>query len=171
MQKVILRYGTLSGILMVALFVLAYFLGEENLDMALREVVGYLSIILSLTLIFLGMKSYRDSNGHLSYWTGFKTGLGISAIAGIFFGTYTYLLYKFITPDFFDEYAQHYLNEIQNSGQPPQIVEQQLAEMKASMESPLMQSLEFQAFLMFATVLMVGIIISLIAAGILQRKI
>ena len=52
MKNPIIRNGVYSGVLMLVLFAIAYFIGG---DFGLQEYIGHLSILISLVFVFLGL--------------------------------------------------------------------------------------------------------------------
>jgi hypothetical protein len=152
MKSTIIRFGLYSFVFSAVLFTLGLVFGE-NLDYGTREIIGYTSIVLCLLFVFFGIKHYRDkeNEGSISFVKGFLIGLAISALAGVGVAVVDAIYTTFINPDFFDEYAQM----MKDQGKEDEIMEIGSAMM---------------ATIMFLTVFMIGIIISLISALILQRK-
>src|SRR3546814_20847233 len=48
--------------------------------------LGYLSMLVALSAVFVGIKNHRDVDrgGVIGFWPAFGLGLGISLVAGIF---------------------------------------------------------------------------------------
>lgn len=168
MKSTLLKYGGYAFLTAMILFFIAlYFLGD--LDYGTQEVLGYLSMILSLLFIFPGIKHYRDkeNNGTLSFGKAFLVGLLIAVFAGIGFAIIDYLFTTVINPDFLQEYMSHQLAEMEKT-LPAEEFETQKAMLQQQMEA--FGSSGFMAFIMFLTVVLIGIVISLISALILHRK-
>lgn len=168
MKSTVLRYGGYALITSMALFFIAlYFLGD--LDYGTQEVIGYLSIVLSLLFIFPAIKKYRDQSdeGHLSFGKAFLIGLMVSVFAGIGFALIDYLFTAYINPDFLSEYMTHQLAEMEKA-LPAEEFQKQKVELEQQMQD--YGSSGFMAFIMFITVVLIGIIISLIGALALHRK-
>lgn len=152
MKKSVLKYGGYGFVLSILLFLLGHNFGKE-IDYSTQEVVGYLTIIVSLIFVFFGIKHFRDkeNNGALSFGKGMTIGLLISMITALGIAIADLIYTTAINPDFLEEYksamdAQGYEGEIPD------------------------YSSGFMAFIMFITVLIIGLIISLISSLILQRK-
>lgn len=152
MKSTITRYGIYGFILAFLIFISALYFGQD-LDFATQEVIGYLTMIASLSFIFLGIKHYRDqvNGGRIGFRRAVLIGLMISAITGIGIALADFIYLSFINPDFFEEYtavmrSEGYKGEIPDYGN------------------------GFLAMIMFLTVMIIGLIISLISALILQRK-
>ena len=58
-------YGLLTGLF---IFMLHLVFGINNLDYSTNEILGYVSIFLSLSFVFFGIKHYRDhvNNGEIT---------------------------------------------------------------------------------------------------------
>ena len=151
MKKTITTYGVYGFLLALVIFLLALTLGE-NLDFGTQEVIGYITMILALSGIFFGIKHYRDKVNQ--GWIGFRRavlmGLAISALTGLGIALADFIYLSFINPNFFEEYTtvmrnEGYKGEIPDYGN------------------------GFMALVMFLTVMVIGLIVSLISAVILHR--
>lgn len=174
MGKKILFYGLVSGGSLTVLFVLSHILFMKNFSAEMwetGEIIGYSSMIIALTAIFFGVKSYRDKvlGGKISFGKAFTLGMGISAISSIIFGIYVYFLYTAIAPDLSGKMIEVYREKIKTSGQTQEVVTKQLEEFEK--EAPMWNNPFLQSFVMLVTVFFIGIIISLITAVILKKKI
>lgn len=138
-------YGVLIGF--VAFLAGLYF------DITTNEAFGYATIVASLLFVYFGIRHFRDqqNNGKLSFKNGIVIGLLITVFTAIGIAIADYIYTAVLNPDFFAEYAE---------------------KMKA--EDPTVEIQEFTstqgAVFMFAIVSMIGLIITLISALILQRK-
>ncbi len=171
MKKIALIYGFSSGLVMVGLFSLFFALGDNSPEnYTFGEIVGYTTMILCLLAVFLGIRTYRDKhrNGIISFWQACKLGLYITFIASFCFGIYSYVLYEYITPDFLHEYYTYYEQQIRESGQPQEVIDEQLAELQAW--GDLTYNTFFNGFIMFVTVFLIGTVISLVSAAVLKRR-
>ncbi len=168
MKNTVLRYGVYSGITICVLALAGWFLGK-NLDYSIQEVIGYAGMVVSLLFVFFGIKHFRDkeNNGIVSFGKALLIGILISLIAALAFGILDVIYIKYINPDFVAEYYAHSIEEIRNS-LPAAEFEVKFKELEAQKEMFSNTFLNF--FLMFATVVIIGFIISLISALILQRK-
>ena len=153
MKKTVLKYGLYGLITGAVIFMIHLVVGINNFDFKTNEILGYISIFLSLSFIFFGIKHYRDkvNNGLISIGKGIKIGIMISLLVGVGIAISDFIYTKFINPTFFDKY-----NEM--------LVEQGKADMVFEMTSMT------AALFMLVLVTIIGIIISLISALILQRK-
>lgn len=168
MKKIIFRYGTYAFLCAFLLFIVVLYVGL-GLDFGLQEVLGYLTIITSLAFIFPAIKTYRENvnNGDVTFKTALLIGLSISALAALGFAIADTLYVLFINPDFAQQYFEYSLEKMKT--------ELTLAEFeikKAELEKQIAQysNPAFNALVMFLTVFLIGTLISIISALILQRK-
>jgi len=154
MKATIIKYGLYSFLTAAVLFILGLIIGQgQEADYSIGEILGYLSIVISLLFVFFGIKHFRDkvNIGFVSFKKALIIGLLISVLAGIGVAIVDAIYTTFINPDFFDEYTQMMIDQ----GRGEDVIE---------MGSGLM------AIVMCLTVFIIGIIISLISSLILQRK-
>ncbi|MCB0456400.1 MAG: DUF4199 domain-containing protein [Flavobacteriaceae bacterium] len=168
MKKTIFRYG-LYGFLTGLLLFLIALVFLQNLDFSTQEILGYTSMLVSLSFVFFGIKYYRDkeNGGTVSFGKALLIGVLISAITGIGVGIMDYIYTTVINPNFAEEYLATSLEMMQQ-----QLPAQEFETQKALLEQQMKDygGSGFMAFIMFATVVLMGLIISVISALILQRK-
>ncbi|MBD1261476.1 DUF4199 domain-containing protein [Maribacter polysiphoniae] len=152
MKKVVLKYGGYGFVLSTVLFLLGLYIGK-GVAYSTQEVIGYVTIIASLVFVFFGIKHFRDkeNQGKLSFGKGMIIGISISAISALGIALADLIYTTAINPDFFEEYKAVMVAE----GYEGEIPE---------------YSSGFMAFIMFVTVLTIGVIISLLSSLVLQRK-
>lgn len=152
MKEAVLKYGIRGLIIGLIIFGLHLSL-LNNFDYSTNEILGYISIILSLSIIYFGIKHYRDNinNGAISLGKAIIIGVLISAMVGVGVAIADFIYTKFINPDFFNDYTQ----TLKVQGR-----EEEIMEMTST----------FAAFFMLILVTIIGLIISLISGLILQRK-
>lgn len=168
MKKTVIKYGTYSLLTATILFFLALFLGEK-LDYSTQEIIGYTSMIVSLSFVYFGIKYYRNNinEGKISFGIALQIGILISLFAGLGFGVIDYLYTTVINPDFATEYLNKTLETMKTSLTFEEY-EIKSAELRKQMEA--YGGSGFMAFIMFVTVLIIGFILSLLSALFLSRK-
>lgn len=171
MRKVVLTYGILAGLIIAALVVITFSLvGESEGDFSTSYAIGYATMIVSLSMIFFGIRSYRDNHtgGALSFGKAFLVGLYITIIASIFY-VITWKIYSSIAlPDFMNQYADKVIAGLKQSGATAAEIAEKTKEMEQWKEwykNPF-----FEIGMTFMEIFPVGLIISLICAAILKRK-
>ena len=174
MKKVVLTFGLIAGVVIAALvWVVAWLCESDLIAFERMEFVGYASMLIALSMVFFGIKSYRDnySNGKITFWKGVQVGLLISLIAGVlyFFGALSYnLANPGFQARFIEKYTQFTVGKLQAEGAPQEKIDSARAEIEL-MEKLFENPLFFFAIAM-VEILPVGIIVTLISAALLRRK-
>ena len=77
-------YGGISGAIIIGVMTVCFYL-SGNKGMATSMWLGYLVMILMLSLIFIGMKRYRDreQGGVISFWPALGLGAAMAAAAAL----------------------------------------------------------------------------------------
>ncbi len=168
MKNTVIKFGSYGLLVAIIFFLLALWLGK-GMSYSSQEILGYVTMIASLSFIFLGIKHYRDkvNNGIISLGKAFLIGVLISAFVGLGIAIADYLYTTVINPDFATEYLETSL-ETMKSTLPPEDFEAKKVELMQQMED--YGGSGFMAFIMFVTVVLIGLIISLVSGLILQRK-
>ncbi|WP_341216728.1 DUF4199 domain-containing protein [uncultured Wocania sp.] len=152
MKTTLIKYGLFGAITGFVIF-LSHLAFAKNLSFSTLEILGYISIVISLSFIYFGIKHYRDNinQGIISLGKAIIIGLLISLLVGIGIGIADYIYTTFLNPNFFKDYAQMLIDE----GRGDEVIE---------------MTSEMGALFMLALVTVIGFIISLISGLILQRK-
>lgn len=170
MKKTILRYGLYGSLWSLLLFVIAYLIfhrGQDDFDT--REIVGWATIVLSLIFVFLGIKYFRDkiNNGYLSFGQGMKLGILITLFPSVIFGIWSLFYVYYLDPDFNTKYFDAQVEKLRKT-----VPANELAARVKEMESykELNQNPAFAFGLMFLSVFLIGLIITIVSSFILKRK-
>ncbi|GAA4895569.1 hypothetical protein GCM10023311_20390 [Flaviramulus aquimarinus] len=168
MKNTIIKYG-LYGFFTGLVIFLATILFGKNLSYSAQEIIGYTSMVVSLSFLFFGIKYYRDhvNNGIISFGKALAIGVLISAFVGIGVGIADYIYTSFINPNFATEYLETTLKTMENT-LPAEEFQTKKVTLTKQMED--YGGSGFMAFLMFFTVVLIGFVISLISGLVLQRK-
>jgi len=168
MKQIILRYGIYSTIFIIALMSVFFFL-VRNLDYDKQEVAGYLSMLVSMIFVFLGIRHYRNekNNGFLTFGQGLKIGVLIVLFPAVCFGLFDVLYTSVLNPHWMSDYNNYYLTHFKQS-LPAAEFEAKKKQMEASMK--LFSNPVTQFFIMFITVFIIGFIVTIISALALRRK-
>lgn len=168
MKKTVLRFGLYGSIAICILFLISWFV-LDHLPYSTQEVLGYVSMILALGFVFFGIKQYRDmeNDGKVSFKKALLIGVLISLITALAFGILDVFYTEVLNPDFMTEYYNRSVESVKAS-LPADEFEAKLAEMESQKE--LFSNPLFSFALMAMTVFVIGLIISLLSALVLQRK-
>ncbi len=88
MKLTILRYGIYAMLALLVLTTVHSFIVMHNVDYTTAGSTGYLTMILSMIFVFLGIRHYRDkvNGGYLNFGQGLKIGVPIVLIPAVFLG-------------------------------------------------------------------------------------
>ena len=169
MRRIVLTFGLIAGAILSAMMLLTLpFQDRIGFDRA--AVIGYTTMVLAFLMVFFGVKSYRDqvAGGSVSFGRAFQVGLLITAVATVcYVATWQLVYYKF-APDFADKYAAYTVEKAVKSGATEDEIAAQRAEMArfAEMYKNPLVNIAFT----FLEPLPVGIVFTLVTAGVLSRK-
>ncbi len=170
MRRYTLIFGSIAGVVLVLMMFLTMpFLGED-IDYDTAEWLGYISMIVALSAIFIGIKSYRDkeSAGLISFGKAFKVGLFITLVASVFYVAGWILYINTAGTNFMDSYYQHSVEKIKTSNDPETEIQAKIADMEKWRE--LYKNPLIQIGVTFIEIFPVGLLITLISATILKKK-
>ncbi len=168
MKNTVIKFGLYALISGFVLFGLPFFLGM-GVDFDYGELIGYTSMILSLLFVYFGIKHYRDkvNSGKVSLGKALAIGMLIALFSAVGVAVFDYIYTSQINPDFASEYLEYSVKKMQETLSDEE-VKIKTAELTQQMED--YGSPSFMALMMFASVMILGFIISLISGLILQRK-
>jgi len=170
MQKIILRYGLLGGLIVSAVMVGSMSYCSYTGKMEGSMVLGYASMILAFSLIFVALKTLRDKlyGGTISFGKAFKAAMLVTLVTSTIYVAVWLIVYYFFIPDFMDRYAASAISKAKAEGLSAAEIAKttaQMEEYKAMYKNPL-----FVILLTYMEILPVGLIVSLVAALIIKRK-
>ena len=169
MRKTIVRFGLYGVVIMSIVLAISFIAFKDRHNWEVQEVIGYTTIILSLLFVYFGIRHWRDNynSGLLTFGQGLKLGLLITLFPSIAFGLFTWLE-MVLDPGFMDQYYSYYVQKLKASTPPDKWQEtlQKLEAEKEMFSSPLIQFA-----VMFLTVFLIGVVITVISSLILQRKV
>src|SRR6185295_15372113 len=121
MKKNIIIYGLIAGIVVSVLMLSSVnYLShcEGNVDYDTSMLIGYASMLIAFSLVFVGIRNYRDkyNEGVISFGKAFKIGIIIVIIASTIYVVAWLIDYYFFIPDFMERYVAHSLDELRASG-------------------------------------------------------
>jgi hypothetical protein len=171
MLRKILTYGVIAGLIVGVLsFGLTIAMNGHHLPSPYDFAIGYLTMLIALTAVFAGIKRYRDEDrgGVVGFWPAFALGVGISAIAGIFYVAAWEAAVAFTHMDFASDYAKFVIEQEKARGTSGEALAKLSAEMeqfKVQYANPL-----FRLPMVFAEIFPVGVLVSLVSAGLLRNR-
>lgn len=172
MKKNILIYGVIAGIVVsILMFFNVNYMGQAGKTSYNTSVLlGYTSMLIAFSLVYVGIRNYRDkyNEGVISFGKAFKIGILIVLIASTFYVVAWLIDYYFFVPDYMEKYSTHILGELKASGASQTEINKEtkkMADMVTMLKNPL-----FNAMMTYAEILPVGLIVTLISSLILKRK-
>ncbi|MBD2701321.1 DUF4199 domain-containing protein [Spirosoma sp. BT702] len=171
MKKIVLIYGTIAGIIVGGMFGLTIpFLRNGTLTGDNSMWVGYTTMVIALSLIFFGIKSYRDNHlgGAITFGSAFKVGILITLIASIMYCLSWEFYYSTVWPNFMEWTAQNMEAAMRKKGSTEQEIATSMADFRQVAESYKNPLVRFAYT--FIEIFPVGLIITLLSATLLRRK-
>ncbi len=171
MRKIILVYGLIAAaVFAIAMFGAYPFWQNGAITFENGEYVGYTSMVIALSMVFFGVKSFRDNHldGTISFGKALQVGLLITLVASLGHAVSWEFYFNILAPDFMDKYADFSINKAKLGG----AAEAEIQKISASMES--MKEMYKNPLIRFGVTMIeispVGILISFISAGLLRKK-
>jgi uncharacterized membrane protein YhaH (DUF805 family) len=163
MLRYSLIYGAISGAIIIAMIVLGMVTGVSNDSV----VVGYLIMLVVLSLIFVGVKRYRDVElgGAIRFLPALGLGLGIAVVAGIAYVLCWETYVAISGSNYVEAYAANAIAELRTSGAPDAAA--QIAEIEAMRDdyrNPL-----YRFAMTFMEMFPVGVLVAVVSAALLRN--
>jgi hypothetical protein len=173
MKRNIIIYGLISGLIVSALmlFMVNYLSHcKGNVDYDTSMLIGYASMLISFSLVFVGIRNYRNkyNAGVISFGKAFKTGILIVLIASTIYVIAWLIAYYFFMPDFLEKYSAYTLDKLKASGASQVEIDKEIKEMASFAE--MYKNPFFNAMITYMEILPVGLVVVLISSFILKRK-
>jgi len=166
-KKIVLRYGLLAGPISMIGFALT---ATHIVDSKYGMLVGYASMIVAFSLIYVAIVNYRDNynGGTITFGKAFLIGLYIALIASTVYVVIWLISYYFFMPDYLDKYIANYLAELKADGASAEKIKAETAEMAGYIE--MYKNPFLNALITYTEILPVGLIVSLISAAIARKQ-
>lgn len=169
MLRTSLIYGVIAGLIVAIPMFTLLALDSDHTSWSSSQFFGYAMMVLALSMVFIGVKSYRDKvkGGVIKFGQAFLLGLGISAVAALIYVIGWEITLYLTNYTFAAEYTASVLAAAEAKGTPPAELEamraqyEQFAQMYAN---PL-----FRMPMTFIEIFPVGLVISLITALLLRN--
>lgn len=170
MTNIIFLYGTLAGLIVIGIMlaVIAAAAGEPEMgDNSL--LFGYLTMIVALSMIFFGVKRYRDRDlgGVIKFLPAFLMGLAIAVVAGVIYVLGWEVYMAATDGSYMKAYMDHYIAGEKAKGLSGAALDKLVAEMNTMMTA-YNTNMPYRMGITFMEIFPVGVIIALISAALLQ---
>lgn len=168
MLRIALVYGGLAGVIAIGVIAGGIALAGEDAGHG-SPLMGYLIMLVALSLIFVGVKRYRDRElgGVIKFVPAFLLGLSIAAVAGVIYVIGWEIYLASTDYAFMEQYAAGLIEAKKASGAAAAEIEKLRADMDAMAKNyanPL-----FRLPITFLEIFPVGLLIALVSAALLRN--
>jgi hypothetical protein len=170
MLNAILKYGLIAGLVVGGLmFAVTVPLHDKLGFGALGMAVGYASMLIALSAVFIGIKAHRDKDrgGVIGFWPALGLGLGISVVASICYALAWELVLAVTKMDFMGAYTEHLLADMRARGASATELAATTKEMADF--AAMYANRWVRMGMSMAEILPVGVLVSAISAALLRR--
>ena len=131
-----------------------------------NDVLGYAVMVVIFSLIFFGVRNYRNKElgGVITFGKAFKTGFLIALVASTVYVAVWLFYYYLFVPDFIDVYSEHVLTQCTSEAELTAKTEE-MNNFAQMYSNPL-----FVVLITYSEVLPVGLIVVLVSSFILKKK-
>jgi hypothetical protein len=170
MGKIVLIFGLISGAIAgFLMWILMSFVGSGSVDFDSGMIWGYSTMVIALSMVFFGIKSYRDNNGgRITFVKGLQVGILISLISALCYAVSWELYYPSVGDEFMQKYTTYTLDSMKNDGASDAEIGTARVEAEQFMEMYKKFPVRFAFSLI--EILPVGIIVTFISAALLRRR-
>ena len=168
MGRIIAVYGAIAGVIvMIGMFINISFVSDHG---TMGMVAGYLSMLVALLFVFVGVKRYRDVHlgGVIGFGRALMVGLGIAGVASLFY-VLSWEVYMWQTGGtFMADYIATSVEDMRAAGKPAAEIAAFSAEMGAMAEqykNPL-----FRMALTLTEIFPVALLVSIVSAALLRKS-
>lgn len=169
MFKAILSYGLIAG-LIAGVLLSATTIGMAGNPPQHGLLLGYTTMLVALSAVFVGIKRYRDNDlgGVIGFWLAFGMGVAMSFIAGILYVVAWEAAVAVTHMDFAGTYSAVLIEQQKSKG----VSGAELARFVAEMERFKVQYADplFRLPMVFIEIFPVGVLVSLVSAGLLRNS-
>jgi hypothetical protein len=168
-KQIILKNGRNAALTLIVFGLIQFFILIPKFSSESSEVVGYLSMFVSMIFVFIGIRQYRDqkADGNLGFWEALKIGALIAIIPSLGFGILDTIYTQIINPEWSAQYYAQYIEKLKASTPAEQWAATlaKIEKERSFFSNPVMLFL-----VMTLTVFIIGIIVSIISGITLKRS-
>jgi len=170
MRKLIFTYGAVSGVIIIGSTILGINAASGSDETEFTAWMGYLIMVVALSIVFVGVKRYRDTElgGVIKFGTAFLLGLGITVVASVIYVLAWEVNLAMTDYSFIDEYTASIIQARSAAGLAGVELEKLIQEMntlKTQYANPF-----FRLPMTFVEIFPVGLIVSLLSAALLKNS-
>ena len=170
MTNIIFLYGTFAGLIVIGAMIAVIISAGGQPDMSDNSLFfGYPTMIVALSMIFFGVKRYRDRDlgGVIKFVPAFLMGLAIAVVAGVIYVAGWEVYMAATDGSYMKAYMDHYIAGEKAKGLTGAALDKLVAEMDAMMIA-YNTNMPYRMGLTFLEIFPVGVIVALISAALLR---
>lgn len=170
MINIIFLYGTFAGLIVIGVMLAVIAAANGQPEMGDNSLLfGYLTMIVALSMIFFGVKRYRDRDlgGVIKFVPAFLMGLAIAVVAGVIYVLGWEVYMAATDGSYMKAYMDHYLAGEKAKGLSGAAFDKLAAEMNELMIA-YNTNMPYRMGITFMEIFPVGVIIALFSAALLQ---
>ncbi len=165
MFRIMLVYGAIAGVVIIGIMLTGMMLSDGSGS----QLQGYLTMVIVLSLIFVGIKRYRDKHlgGVIKFLPAFGLGTGIAAVAAVFYVISWETSLHLTDFAWVDAYVESTIAGYEAKGFAGEELAQKVAkleEMMAGYQNPFLR-----IPMTFVEIFPVGLLVALISAALLRN--
>ena len=159
--KETLKYGIILGLISIVFSVLTYMF-----DLTGKTWVIWPSLIITIVVLYLLLRSYRDTinNGYITYGKSVGAGVIMNLYSAILSAIYIYILFRFLDPGLVDKQLALAEDKLIARGVPEGSIDSAL-QIQAKFMKPW-----FASFMSIITSVFYGLILSLIVSIFVKKE-
>ncbi|MBB6254219.1 DUF4199 domain-containing protein [Nitrospirillum iridis] len=170
MLRKILTHGLAAGLISGLAMGVLTTVPHGHLPMAVEMALGYATMLVALSTVFLAVKRHRDTalGGVIRFWPALFLGLGISVVGGVIYALAWEVTQALNHMDYVNDYAQAMISQQKASGASDEALAAltvEMDKMRAKYANPL-----YRLSLTFNEIFPVGVLVSLVSAGLLRNS-
>jgi hypothetical protein len=169
MKKIIWTYGLLSGTFITLFMLISMYYCYQQTEMSGNMILGFSSMILAFSLMFVAIKKYRNESlgGSISFGKAFAIAISIAAIASTMYVIGWIIEFHTLMPDFMERYLNFSLQELENSGKSAEIIASEKEAIEQYRHS--YDTLPGMILVTYLEIFPLGLIMALLAALVMKR--
>jgi len=169
MLKKILLHGVIAGLIASVPMLFMAAGHDHHAPIALSMAIGYLSMLIAFSLVFVAIKRHRDADlgGVIRFWSAFGLGLAVAAVASAMYVLLWETFLAVTQVDFGGQYARILIEQQKAAGVSGEALAAFVAEMerfKAEYANPF-----YRLPMTFIEIFPVGVLVSLLSAAVLRN--
>jgi len=170
MKRNVLIFGLVLGTVLASHGIYMMSVVYNNPEFESNDVVGYAAMIVVFSLIYVGVRNYRNAElrGVISLGKAFKTGAWIALLGSTMYVVLGLTYYYVFVPDFLDKYTLHVLSQATRNGATAAELAAKTEEMNQFKE--MYRNPVFAVLISYAEVLPIGLVVAFISSLILKKK-